>query len=71
MIWPWFERFENLRPLANNQIEETRFPKLNAWIKRMVELPAVKESSSNPEHMVEFYKVSLTNKEPNYDIGLE
>ena len=71
MIWPWFERFESLKSLANNQLDEARFPKLNEWIKRMLELPAVKETLSIPEHMVEFYKVSLTNKEPNYDIGLE
>lgn len=71
MIWPWFERFENLRPLANNKLDETRFEKLNNWIKRMLDLPAVKETLSNPENMVDFYKVSLTNKEPNYDIGLD
>lgn len=71
MIWPWFERFENLRPLANNKLDETRFEKLNNWIKRMLDLPAVKETLSNPENMVYFYKVSLTNKEPNYDIGLD
>ncbi len=70
MIWPWFERFEALKPLAKNDLDETRFPKLNEWIKRMLELPMVKETMSNPQDMVEFYKVSLTNKEPNYDIGL-
>ncbi len=70
MIWPWFERFEALKPLAKNDLEETRFPKLNEWIKRMLELPLVKETLSDPKDMVEFYKVSLTNKEPNYDIGL-
>lgn len=71
MIWPWFERFESLKPLAKNTLDETRFEKLNQWILRMLELPAVKETASNPEHMVEFYKVSLTNKEPFYDIGLD
>ena len=71
MIWPWFERFENLKPLAPNNLDDTRFKNLNEWIKRMLELPAVKATLSNPEHMVEFYKVSVTNKDPNYDIGLE
>lgn len=70
MIWPWFERFESLKPLAANKLEETRFPKLIEWQKRMLEVPAVKETLSDPVQMVEFYKVSLTNKEPNYDIGL-
>ncbi len=70
MIWPWFERFESLKPLAANSLEESRFPKLLEWQKRMREVPAVKETLSDPEQMVEFYKVSLTNKEPNYDIGL-
>ena len=70
MIWPWFERFESLKQLAANSLEESRFPKLLEWQKRMREVPAVKETLSDPEQMVEFYKVSLTNKEPNYDIGL-
>lgn len=70
MIWPWFERFESLKPLAANKLEESRFPKLIEWQKRMREVPAVKATLSDPEQMVEFYKVSLTNKEPNYDIGL-
>ena len=70
MIWPWFERFENLKSIAPNCLDEERFKKLNEWIKRMLELPAVKETLSNPENMLDFYKVSITNKEPYYDIGL-
>jgi hypothetical protein len=70
MIWPWFERFLSLKPLTNYQVDKARFPKLDAWIKRMLKLPAVKETHSNEEWMVGFYKSTLTNQEPEYDFGL-
>lgn len=31
----------------------------------------VKATHTIRNHMVDFYKVSLTNQEPDYDIGLE
>ena len=70
MIWPWFERFESLKSLTNNQLDKARFPKLVKWRTKMLGLKAVKDTLADPEQMVEFYKVSLTNQEPDYDIGL-
>jgi len=69
MIWPWFERFESLKSLTNYQIDKERFPKLTKWINRMLKLPAVKETKTPEDQMVEFYKTSLTN-EPDFDVGL-
>ena len=68
---PWFERFETLKPLTNNELDKKRFPKLTAWVQRMQKQDAVKQCASEPSQILEFYKVSLTNQEPDYDIGLE
>ena len=70
MIWPWFERFQLLKVLTNYELDEKRFKKLKKWIDKMQKLEAVRENTTNEEQMVEFYKMSLTNKEPDYDIGL-
>jgi hypothetical protein len=71
MIWPWFERLESLKTLTNYELDKLRFPKLCCWINKMLDLPAVQQTLSKEENMVEYYKISLTNQEPNYDIGLE
>lgn len=34
-------------------------------------MPEVKNTRSQEDQITEFYKVSLTNKEPDYDIGLK
>lgn len=70
MIWPWFERFENLKTLTNNELDKERFPKILKWVARMEKDKAVIETKANKEHMIEFYKTSLKNQEPDYDIGL-
>lgn len=70
MIWPWFERFSSLKSLTNNEIGSDKFPRLTQWIKRMLDQPAVKETATNEESMVEYYKTLLSGKEPNYDLGL-
>jgi hypothetical protein len=71
MIWPWFERFNSLKSLTNYEIDSKRFPKICDWIERMLLIPAVKQSEINQDNMIQFYKESLSNQEPNYDIGLE
>ena len=71
MIWPWFERFRKLKSLTKDyDLDKERFPKLRNWICRMLQLPEVKSTRSIEEQIAEFYKVSLTNKEPDYDVGL-
>lgn len=37
----------------------------------MLKNDAVKQCAADPAQILEFYKVSLTNQEPDYDIGLE
>ena len=70
MIWPWFERFRSLKTISNYEVDKKRFPKLQGWYIKMILLPEVKETHTIKEYMVEFYKVSLTNQEPDYDFGL-
>lgn len=72
MIWPWFERFRSLSALINNELDKERLPGLTKWVSRMLgSNSAVKATHTIRNHMLDFYKVSITNQEPNYDIGLE
>ena len=72
MIWPWFERLLHLKSLTNYELDDVRFVKLCQWVRRMLDMPAVKKTMSKEEHMLEYYKASLiTNQEPDYDLGLE
>lgn len=70
MIWPWFERFESLKSLTNNEMDKERFFKMLRWITRMKNQSAVKATKVKKEYMIEYYKASLVNQEPDYDIGL-
>lgn len=72
MIWPWFERFRKLKSLTKDyEPDKDRFPKIRSWICRMLQFPETKSTRSLEEQISEFYKMSLTNKEPDYDVGLE
>ena len=72
MIWPWFERFRSLTSLINNELDKTKLPALTKWVSRMLgSNAAVKATHTIRAQMIEFYKVSMTNQEPDYDIGLE
>lgn len=70
MIWPWFERFHCLRSLTNNEITSDKYPKLTKWIQRMNNHEAVKETATDEEVMIKYYKTLLSGKEVDYDIGL-
>jgi glutathione S-transferase len=72
MIWPWFERFRSLKTIINNELDKNKLPLLCKWVSRMIgSNTAVKKTHTIRNHMIEFYKVSLTNQEPDYDFGLE
>jgi hypothetical protein len=70
MIWPWFERHVYLKSILEYELDTEKFPKLVSWIDRMKKLPAVKETSTVSEHLIEFHK-SYTAGRPDYDIGLD
>lgn len=70
-IWPWFERLillENMAPEL--QPSESNHTAVFAWIKAMLQQPAVKATGFDAQTHSAFLKSYLNNK-PNYDIGLE
>jgi len=74
-IWPWFERFPMLeRVVGTTLLPADQFPKLNAWVKVIQELPAVKSTFFDTNTHFEFVKPILAQGRGatvNYDIGLE
>ncbi|KAK3086228.1 hypothetical protein FSP39_015463 [Pinctada imbricata] len=70
-LWPFFERVETYTVIFNREIlPKDKFPRLRAYIERMMSLPAVKECYTTPEQMLEFGK-SSEGGNPNYDLGLK
>nr|AYN44538.1 glutathione S-transferase O1 [Brachionus koreanus] len=69
MVWPWIERLEFLKQKKNLDLNETRFPKLLAYIERMKQVPAVKETILSVEVYDKFFK-SYSGDEPDYDCGI-
>ena len=70
-IWPWFERMELMRDLAGvNPWPESRYPKINAWVKTMKQLPAVKATYLEPALHARFFS-SFAAGLPDYDAGLD
>jgi len=72
-VWPWFERMSVLEKLAGlqaNVVPENKFPKLSAWTKTMLQLPAVQATKSSEDHHLAFFKSFLSGGMPDYDLGL-
>ena len=70
-IWPWFERMELMRDLAGvNPWPQNRYPKLNAWVKIMKQLPAVRATYLEPALHARFFS-SFAAGLPDYDAGIE
>jgi glutathione S-transferase len=70
MIWPWIERFEYLKQFRSVQIDPKIAGKLQAYVDKMMELPAVKKTYQSPVVHKKFYDGYLSGK-PNYDVHLE
>ncbi|XP_078688503.1 glutathione S-transferase omega-1-like isoform X5 [Branchiostoma floridae x Branchiostoma belcheri] len=68
-LWPWFERVCMLKG-RGIELSVDKFPKLTAWIDRMMEQPAVKACYFPPEIHHEFGKSWMAGT-PDYDVGLE
>jgi len=71
MIWPWLERLSALKLMKNLELDAQRFPKLIAYVNRMLELPAVKEVLIPAEVHVNFYKGYVAGEQPDYDSGID
>jgi glutathione S-transferase len=71
-FWPFFERFPLAEHVASVQLlPAAQFPKLNAWVAAMNEVPAVQATRTSPKIHIEFYKQYLDGVDPvNYDLEL-
>ena len=67
-VWPWFERFPAIDP-GKTVLPSDRFPKLTAWVKRMEQLPAVKNIQLDNKAHNQFIE-SFVAGEPDFAIGL-
>ncbi|XP_066457113.1 glutathione S-transferase omega-1-like [Eleutherodactylus coqui] len=67
MIWPWFERF----PLFDVLEFLEKTPCINAWYKLMLQDPAVKETYTEPDVLLSFYKLYSQNSVDAADYGLD
>lgn len=73
MIWPWFERLPVTASMSETGVDilpDDKFPNINSWMKRMLELEPVKETMFDAESHLEFYKSYAMGK-PNYNYGLK
>ena len=67
-VWPWFERFPAIKMITGyDVIPVDRYPKLIAWVDRMMRLEAVKQTFEPPELHMQFL-MGLMQGEPQYDI---
>lgn len=70
-FWPWFERFPAIHQLNGVELLPAgTLPSLHNWIQNMEQLEAVQKVRYPAEWYAEFM-VSLAQREPNYEIGLD
>jgi glutathione S-transferase len=70
-FWPFFERFPVAEHFASVQLlPAAQFPKLNAWVAAMHEVPAVQATRTSPKTHIEFYTPYLNGGTVNYDLEL-
>jgi len=70
-VWPWMERMPMLEELAEISVMSAeKFPKLNAWMKTMHELPAVQATRFSDNMHLGFVRSFLAGGVPDYDLGL-
>ncbi|GAU92719.1 hypothetical protein RvY_04766 [Ramazzottius varieornatus] len=72
MVWPWFERLESIAEGSSEafKFEESRYPKIKAWMDRMLADPDVKATTYSKDDFVAFSK-SVKEGKQNGNIGLE
>ncbi|KAJ8302756.1 hypothetical protein KUTeg_019152 [Tegillarca granosa] len=71
MIWPWLERLSVMNNLAGSDLLPVdRFPNMQAWLNRMSQNKAVKETMLDCKLHAAAYN-SWREGNPGYDFGLE
>ncbi|XP_055356475.1 pyrimidodiazepine synthase-like [Paramacrobiotus metropolitanus] len=71
MIWPWFERIAPVCEVRSVDLKMERdYPKLHAWMQKMLKEPAIADIVFPSEIMVPFIKSAYVDGKANYDIGL-
>lgn len=71
MVWPWFERLEFARKFNKFVLDESIRPKYEAYVNRMMELPAVKKCFISAEKHHKYAEARAANpSRPDYDSGL-
>ncbi|XP_018424569.1 PREDICTED: glutathione S-transferase omega-1-like [Nanorana parkeri] len=66
MVWPWFERFSGFG--LKDLLDKT--PNIKAWQDRMLQDPAVKATFTEPEALLEFFKLYSQDSLEAVDYGL-
>ncbi|XP_040290698.1 glutathione S-transferase omega-1-like isoform X3 [Bufo bufo] len=67
MIWPWFERFGIFD--VQEVLEKT--PHINTWYKLMLQDPAVKKTFTEPDVLLNFFKLYSKDSLDAVDYGLD
>lgn len=68
-IWPWYERMSPFKEMGIDMLPEEKFPNMNKWVSRMLEIPAVKETMFDAKAHMHYYMTYSSGK-PDYDYGL-
>ena len=70
-FWPFFERFPVAEHIASVQLlPAAQFPKLNAWVAAMHEVPAVQTTRTSLKSHLEISKQYQSGGPVNYDFEL-
>lgn len=71
MLWPHAIRCKLFGDfIPEMKMEDSRFPRLNAWFKEMYTIPAIKATEFTAETLKTFVQ-SCFDKNPCYDLGLD
>lgn len=72
MVWPWMERIEVPKRLANIKFDQATENKLNAYIQRMLTQPGIKKNVMPIEKHLNFFTGYMTDPATfNYDSYLD
>jgi len=71
MVWPFVERLEAVAVMTQGKVvvSKDRYPKMTAYVQRMMTRPEVKLAYRTPEEHMMFLR-SMKDKTPNYDLDL-
>lgn len=70
MLWPWFERMPAISHISGLEFSVDKYPKLLAWMARMLSIPSVKGTAYTTEERITFLE-TRKNGAINFDAGLQ